>query len=467
LIVARLGNYIREERRPLGSTTAADLQLIGVSNELGLHVSSRDTSEDLSRYQRIEKDWFAYNPMRVNVGSIGLADHDSKIGFTSPDYTVFSCRKGLDPHFLLHFLKSDYGLEAIARNCSGAVRKRLYFSGLSNIELPIPGIDEQRSLIAKIQKISETIRFVREQNSDRHELPQLKQAILQAAIQGKLTADWRAKQTEVEPASRLLQSIRAEKARLVAAEKIRFEKALPKINAVEMTFEIPNDWEWCHFGDLMQTYEAGNSFKCDDREITGQEWGVIKTSAVTSGNFVESENKFLSTKAPNDISAQVKIGDLIFCRASGSKGLAGMCATVRDCSRNLLLSDKTIRVRLMDGVNQEYIALHNASTQSRAYFAGLNTGKSTSMNNVTRGELLRKPVPLPPPLEQAAIVRRVETLMGTCRSLEAEINSSRAHASHLLQAVLKAAFAPPRGTLGPLATTFEYDHGLKRAGLAL
>jgi type I restriction enzyme M protein len=123
--VTRLGDYIREECNPLGAAGAQDLRLIGVSNEHGLHASSRDTSDDLSRYQRIEKNWFAYNPMRVNVGSIGLADDESKTGFTSPDYTVFSCRKGLDPHYLLHFLKSDYGLEAIARNCSGAVRKRL------------------------------------------------------------------------------------------------------------------------------------------------------------------------------------------------------------------------------------------------------------------------------------------------------------------------------------------------------
>ena len=73
-----------------------------------------------------------------------------------------------------------------------------------------------------------------------------------------------------------------------------------------------------------------------------------------------------------------------------------MCAIVRDCSRNLLLSDKTIRVPLMDCINQEYIALHNDSAQSKAFFNGLSTGKSTSMNNVTRGELSRSPFPFHP-----------------------------------------------------------------------
>jgi type I restriction enzyme S subunit len=96
----------------------------------------------------------------------------------------------------------------------------------------------------------------------------------------------------------------------------------------------------------------------------------------------------------------------------------------------------------MEGINQKYIALHNHSPHSKAYFNTLSMGKSTSMNNVTRDELLRKPIPLPPLAEQAAIVERVEALMATCRALEAEIEQSRAHAAHLLQAVLKEAFAP-------------------------
>lgn len=249
--MARLGEYIREECNPLGSAGAKKLRLIGVSNEHGLHASSRDTSEDLCRYQRIERNWFAYNPMRVNVGSIGLADDDAKTGFTSPDYTVFSCRKGIDPHYLLHFLKSDYGLESIARNCSGAVRKRLYYSGLAEIELPIPSLDEQRALVARIHGIDDTIRFIREENSDRHELPQLKQAILLEAIAGQLTADWRAAHRDVEPASQLLHRIQAQKARLIAAKKLRPEKPLPKITPAEIAFEIPKGWEWCPLAAVM------------------------------------------------------------------------------------------------------------------------------------------------------------------------------------------------------------------------
>ncbi len=130
------------------------------------------------------------------------------------------------------------------------MRKRLYYSGLAEIELPFQRSTEQRALVARIHSISETIRFIREQNSDRHELPKLKQAILQEAIQGKLTADWRAAHPDVEPASQLLHRIQAEKARLIAAKKLRPEKPLPQITAAEIPFEIPKGWEWCRLGEV-------------------------------------------------------------------------------------------------------------------------------------------------------------------------------------------------------------------------
>ena len=81
-------------------------------------------------------------------------------------------------------------------------------------------------------------------------LAKLKQTILQEAIQGKLTADWRAANPGVEPASELLHRIQAEKARLIAEKKIGKEKPLSEIVPEEVPFEIPEEWEWCRLGGI-------------------------------------------------------------------------------------------------------------------------------------------------------------------------------------------------------------------------
>jgi restriction endonuclease S subunit len=430
--VARLGDYIREECNPLGPLGARELRLIGVSNEHGLHSSSRDTSSDLSRYQRIEKNWFAYNPMRVNVGSIGLADDELKTGFTSPDYTVFSCREGLDPHYLLHFLKSDYGLEAIARNCTGAVRKRLYYSGLADIELPVPSMDGQRAFVARISHINEAIRFIRDENSDRHELPQLKQAILQEAIQGKLTADWRAAHPVVEPASQLLLRIQAEKARLIADKKLRPEKSLPKITPAEIPFEIPKGWEWCRLGAIAR-HSLGKML--DHGKNKGSPKPYLRNLNVQWFRLVLSDLKEMRFEDHEIEKYSVQKGDIVICEG----GYPGQAAIWQD-DEPIMFQKALHRVRFLANSYEptlfvQYLKLADETGFLKDYFTG------SGIKHFTGDALHKFVIPLPPLAEQAAIVERVESLMATCRALETEIEQARTHAADLLQAVLKEAFA--------------------------
>ncbi len=443
--MAILGDYIREECNPLGATGAQDLRLIGVSNEHGLHASSRDTSADLARYQRIDKYWFAYNPMRVNVGSIGLADDESKTGFTSPDYTVFSCREGLDPRYLLHFLKSDYGLEAIARNCSGAVRKRLYYSGLAAIKLPIPCVDEQRALVSRIDRISQTIRFIREENSDRHELPQLKQAILQEAIQGKLTAAWRAGHPDVEPASQLLRRIHSEKARLIAAKELRPEKPLPKITSIERPFEIPTGWEWCYLDDFLN---VRSGIAKGGKHYTGptNPTPYLRVANVQRGYLVLDEIKYLDLPVSEATKYALQDGDLLV-NEGGDPDKVGRCAIWRNEVEGCVHQNHIFSMRpyVASSIEVEFMPLMLNSTFCQSHFLG-SYKQTTNLASINKTVLRSTPIPLPPLGEQVAIVSRVEALMLTCRALDAEIEHARNHAADLLQAVLKEAFAPASAT---------------------
>jgi len=438
--VAKLGDYIREECNPLGSSGAKDRRLIGVSNEHGLHASSRDTSADLARYQRVEKNWFAYNPMRVNVGSIGLADDESKTGFTSPDYTVFSCRKGLDPHYLLHFLKSDYGLEAIARNCSGAVRKRLYYSGLAEIELPVPSMVEQRAFVSRIDRIRETIRFILEENSDRHELPQLKKAILQEAIQGKLTEGWRVAHPDVEPASQLLHRIKVEKARLIADKKLRPEKPLPKITSIEIPFEIPNGWEWCRTSNI-GFIVGGLTKNAAKRGGHKRQLPYLRVANVYANRLELTDLQEIGVTDSEVEKLLLEKDDLLVVEGNGSRDQVGRIALWDGSVDPCVHQNHVIKVRLGDPKVAPWALYWFLSPSGRTLIEE-QARTSTGLYNLSTGKVANLPIPLPPLAEQAAIEERVEALLTTCRELQAEIELARTHAAHLLQAVLKEAFSP-------------------------
>lgn len=417
--MAKLGDYIREECHPVGAQ-ADKFRLVGVSNERGLVLSPREAAaDDLSRYQRVERNWFAYNPMRVNVGSIGLADDDEKTGITSPDYVVFSCREGLDPRFLLHFLKSDYGLEAIARNCSGAVRKRLYYSGLAEINLAIPEIDRQQALVARIDRIQQAVSFIIEENSDRHELPKLKQAILQEAIQGTLTADWRAAHLDVEPASLLLKRIQEEKSDLIAAKKLRPEKPLSKITAAEMPFEVPKGWVWCRLASIMICRDGErNPISKREREQRGKGYPYYGASGVI-----------------DEIDGFTHDGRFLLVGEDGSNLRLRATPIAFAASGKIWVNNHAHVLEFTEAVLQDFVS-HRINGMDIGPFVTGGFQPKLSQENLNR-----IPIPLPPLAEQAAIVERVEALFQRCDSLAAEVKQARNHADNLIQAVLKEAFS--------------------------
>lgn len=444
--LVRLGEVIRHRKGSITIDDATTYKLCRVQlHRRGVVLREHRAGAEIrtKKQQVCRAGDFLVAEMDAKVGGYGFVPPDLDGAIVSSHYFLFELDEArLWPGFLEVVAQAEILQRQIVAKGStnyAAIRP----ASVLGWEIPLPSLAVQKRMAANFTRARAALAQAEQEIAHQEDLvAKLKQAILQEAITGRLTAGWRAAQTDVEPASQLLARIRAEKARLVAAKKLRPEKPLPPIPDSEIPFALPEGWEWCRLGPLTKAYEAGSSFKCEDREAAGSEWGVIKTSAVTSGVFLEQENKFFQAKAPDDTSAQVRVGDLIFCRASGSKGLAGKCTIVRECKRNLLLSDKTIRVPLMPEIDQEYIALHNDSPQSRAYFDSLGMGKSTSMNNVTKDDLFMKPIPLPPLREQTEIVARVEGLMERCRELEAEIERSRAHAAALLQAVLREAFAP-------------------------
>ena len=392
----------------------------------------------------VKEGQFVLSKIDARYGAFGITSSEVDAAIITGNFWAYDVNQNIiSIEWLNNFTNSEHFYDICERASRGTThRKYLDEEIFLNNELVIPDVATQIKILEQLN--CKQILHQEIANCLTHQqtlLKKLRQQILQEAIEGKLSADWRQQNPNTEPASELLKRIQAEKAQLVKTKKIKAQKPLPPISPEEKPFDLPDDWEWCQLGDITTLYEAGKSFKCMDRQITNKEWGVIKTSAITSSTFQESEHKFYQADAPWDISKAIRNGDLLFCRASGSKGLAGKCSLVSNISKNLLLSDKTLRLTTSENINKRYIYFHNETRHTTAYYSKLNTGKSTSMNNITREQLLSKPIPLPPLAEQKAIVAKAEKLLTLCDQLESKINQSQHHANSLMQAVLQEAFA--------------------------
>jgi type I restriction enzyme S subunit len=120
-------------------------------------MKERTIGASLDRYKVVRRDWFAYNPMRLNIGSLARWQGSGE-ALVSPDYVVFHCDPGrLDPDFLDHFRGSRFWEQYVESAGNGSVRVRIYFNDLARMTIKLPPLDEQHRIAAVLNTANREI----------------------------------------------------------------------------------------------------------------------------------------------------------------------------------------------------------------------------------------------------------------------------------------------------------------------
>jgi len=385
---------------------------------------------------------FILSRIDARNGAFGIIPEELEGAIVTNDFLAFDINEDeVEIEFFNVFLQSPIFLEACIKASRGNTnRKRVDEDFFLNYEVNLPPRKEQSQLIKRINISRASVATAQHEITHQETLlAKLKQAILQEAISGKLTADWRAAHPDVEPASQLLNRILSEKSRLIAAKKLRPEKHHQKTTFDEIPFEIPQGWEWCSVGNLgVSTRGKTPKYSEDSNAIILNQkcirWSSIDTTHAKSVSQAQYDN--------SDENALTEIGDLMV--NSTGEGTIGRSAIVTPDSAGLLFDTHVLRFRpFASGIfNTAYLMSLINSDYGQKKINAVKGAQTTKQTELGTTNLSAIPIPLPPLAEQAAIVERVEALMEQCRTLAAEIEHTRTHAAHLLQAVLKEAFAP-------------------------
>ena len=113
-------------------------------------------SEDTTNYKIIKKDYFAYNPARINVGSIARMKY-KKIGIISPMYICFECKDNVLPEYLEYFFKTDIFTYEMKKRLEGSVRMCLSYESMLNIPIDLPDIIQQERISKVLNKFDKRI----------------------------------------------------------------------------------------------------------------------------------------------------------------------------------------------------------------------------------------------------------------------------------------------------------------------
>lgn len=168
--IVKLGDCIIEQNKKYKIFEEEDKEfgILGVNNKEGIFDAYKQKGKEINQpYKKMETGWLAYNPYRINVGSIGIRIKEHKHEYISPAYVVFSCKNNLLPEFLFYLFKTDTFNKVINESTTGSVRQNLTFETLKNLEIPLPSIDEQNKIVALYQ---EKIQLAEQQAKQANEL---------------------------------------------------------------------------------------------------------------------------------------------------------------------------------------------------------------------------------------------------------------------------------------------------------
>ena len=159
----RLGDYIQEYS--VRNKLDEDIPVYSVTNSKGFcqdYFGKEVASKDKSTYKIVPQGCFAYNPSRINVGSVDWQRNRDRV-IVSPLYNVFSVSPDLDQQYLYYYLKSDITLHFIKEIATGSVRDNLRLEMLYEFPINLPGLGMQRQIVARLDMLSNIIGLYKEQ----------------------------------------------------------------------------------------------------------------------------------------------------------------------------------------------------------------------------------------------------------------------------------------------------------------
>ena len=362
-----------------------------------------------------------YSKLRPYLLKILVAPDD---GICTPEIVPFRVYGGIDPNYIVNYLKSPYVDNLINSITYGVKMPRVGTETMTSLLVPMPPLEEQRRIVEKIDGVASAI-FAYDVAYQKTEtlnsaFPEaLKKSILQEAVQGKLVPQ----DPSDEPAEALLERIRAEKQRLIKEGKIKKDKHesvifrrdnshYEKLDGVErciddeLPFEIPESWAWARLGNIGDWGSGATPSRTHPEYYDGSiPW--LKTGDLTDSYI---------TDIPEGISQLALEKTSVRLNESGSVLMAMYGATIGKLgilTYSATTNQACCACKPVYGVETLFLFYFLMSQRT----AFIKRGEGGAQPNISKEKIVTTLMPLPPLAEQHRIVQRIEELLPLVKGL--------------------------------------------------
>lgn len=351
-----------------------------------------------------------------SIGNVGIFDHEVKVIAQRSIAIINTLNINA---FVYCFIQSPHVQSLFGEKSSGTAQGGVYLGELKSIPLPLPPQGEQKAIT---EKVNELMVLCDELEAAEKELDTLEsnfaeylpKSILQAAVQGKLVPQ----NIHDEPADKLLERIKTEKAKLVRSGKLKKEKPLPPITKDEVPYDLPDGWVWCRLNDLCEYIQRGKSPTYSEQSVIP----VLSQKCVQWSGVTLEKAKFID---PNSLGSYgderfIKRRDLLWnSTGHGTLGRIGIVDTFKEKFKFVVVDSHVTVVRCVHHfVSADYLLIWFSSPHVQSEIVSKSNG-STNQIELATSTIKEYIVPLPPLAEQQRIVAKVNDLMALCDALKA------------------------------------------------
>ncbi|MBD3812771.1 MAG: restriction endonuclease subunit S [Betaproteobacteria bacterium] len=368
------------------------------------------------------------------LGRACIYPGDKKKSVTVVDVAIVRpAGNAFDARWLMYFVNAPAFRSAVASMQSGSTRKRISRGNLSKIVLPVPPLDQQKRIVAEIEKqFSRLDEAVANLKRVKANLKCYKAAVLKAAVEGRLveTEAERARREgrSYETGTQLLQRILETRRSQWQGKGKYKEPAAPDTTDLP---ELPEGWGWANVDQLAEV-GTGATPKRDQARYYGGDIPWV-TSAVVNDTFVDHAAEFVTSDALAETNLTLYQPGTLLVAMYGEGKTRGKCSELRIAATTnqalaALRADENVRPYLKQFLEYNYEEMRKVAS------GGVQPNLNLSLVRAVC-------VPLPPMAEQHRIVAEVDRRLTLLRATEAQVDANLQRAERLRQTILTSAFS--------------------------
>lgn len=465
-----IGNICRDWGQKVPDKKFSYIEVSAIDNEKGVVTEPAVTtvanapSRAIKLVQPGTVIYSTVRPYLLNIAVIGKVFEPEPIASTA--FAIVHPLGGISSQYIFWFLRSPFFVAYVESKMLGvaypAINDSQFFSGL----FPLPPLEEQKRIVAKVDQLmaqcNELEASQQKQQQGRVRLnntaldalltasnpnefadhweristnfdllydhpetiAKLRAAILQLAVQGKLVPQ----DPNDEPASVLLERIKADRQSMISEGVLKRFKPLSVLERKNHPFITPSGWEFERMGNLFQFIDYRG--KTPEKVSSGVK--LITAKNVRMGYLKEEPQGFVTEKTYHEWMTRgfPQIGDLLFTTEAP---MGNVCLVEND--EPFALAQRTINLHPFGKQNSLYIMFAIMSGTVQSLISELATGMTAT--GIKAAKLKLVPIPLPLLEEQKRIVAKVDQLMALCDELEAKLNQAQQNSEKLMEAAVR------------------------------